>query len=449
MNRNPLSGSTSGNLSSGIRTNSKPSFLQQNNPSSSKQYSQAKNPFQIDYKGGALTTNKIDIPSIKTNKVSQTSSISPKPNTRYQDNEKVKTGIIGTGIGTGIGAGIGAGIGGQYIRDRDRARDKDRDRDRDRDIDKKTTDINSTISNTSGSKIDFSSKIKTSNDLKNNIDKGKRDQKNKEDTSKLVLPSNIQATYDDILSRNKNKIENKKWNNYRDKNYSNRYNKLKNKYYWNRGWKYRTGYWDDGNWNDGYWYYNPYLFYSYLGYPYQYPYSGYYYLEYPYLDYPITNIDQTQLDDVENKIEDVENKIEDVDNKENNSEEFNKFLLDELVRLKIRLSELEKYKQEKETVIKDKTNLEKNLINQVKSEIENLDNLEDISQEIIKFLGMEIKEETETEKILTNTNKSTNIIQSPKPNDLNLIENFNCRVKMEFPYFILIILIILVFVLRR
>ena len=289
-----------------------------------------------------------------------------------------------------------------------------------------STNIDSTSS--TGPLTNFSSKVKTSNNLGIMVDKNDKNGKNKENKNELVLPSNIQATYDDILAHTKNKIENQRWNNYDNKNYSNRYNKWKNKYYWNRGWKYRSGYWDNGYWNDGYWYYNPYLFYSHLGYPYQYPYSGYYYLEYPYLDYPITNIDQTQLNEVENQIDDV-------NEKENNSEEFNKFLLDELIRLKIRLGELEKYKKERENEIKDETNLEKNLISQVKTEIQNLDNLEDISEEIIKFLGMKIKEESN--KISTNTDEKS------------LIENFSCRVSFGFPYFLIVVLIILVFVLRK
>ena len=397
-------------------SSSRPSFLQQKNPSSSKQYSQSINPSKINYKGGALTTNKLNIsPSTNNIKQPKTSDISLKPNPRYQkkNTNAMKTGLIGAGlVGTGL---AGTKLAGKYNKDKNLIKTST------------STDVSSTSS--TGSTSDFSSKIKTSNDLKIDINKKKEDQ------SKLVLPSNIQSTYDDILAHTKNKIENQRWNNYDDKNYSNRYNRWKNKYYWNRGWKYRSGYWDNGYWNDGYWYYNPYLFYSYLGYPYPYPYTGYYYLEYPYLNYPITNIDQTQLDEIENKIDDID---ENQNEEENNSEEFNKFLLDELIKLKIRLGELEKYKQEKETEIKDETNLEKNLISQVKSEIQNLDNLEDISEEIIKFLGMKIKEETNKLSVNT-TNK----------NEKNLIENFNCRVSFGFPYFIVVILIILVFVLRK
>lgn len=389
------------NSSSGIKTNSKPSFLQQNSPRSSKQYSKQNNPFQIDYKGGSLTSNKINIPSnkinIPSNKIMpRTSVILPGQNSKnqYGIDKKTKSNIS-TNIGTSIGAGVGSRIFTKYNRDKN-------------------------VYNVDGVK----------NDRINEIDQRNKENKEyKKDNKNLVLPSNIQATYDDILAHTKNKVENNRWNNY--ENYSNRYNKWKNKYYWNRGWKYRTGYWDNGYWNDGYWYYNPYLFYSYLGYPYPYPNSEYYYLEYPYLDSPITNIDQTRLNEIENKIDDMNNM-----NNENNSEEFNKFLLDELVRLKTKLSELEKYKQEKETVIKDELNLEKNLVNQVKSEIQNLYNLEDISEEIKKFLHIKIKEETEKTK-------------NNKTDEKVLLENFSCRVSMGLPYIILILLILLVFILRK
>lgn len=398
---------------------SRPSFLQQKTFSSSKQYSQPINPSKINYKGGALTTNKLDIPLSKNNITQpKISGIPLKPNPRYQkkntnanantnantnsnsNSNAMKAGLVGVGL-------VGTRLSKKYNIDKNHIKTST------------STDISSTN--------DLSSKIKTSNDSKIDINRKKEDQ------SKLVISSNIQSTYDDILAHTKNKIENQRWNNYDDKNYSNRYNRWKNKYYWNRGWKYRSGYWDNGYWNDGYWYYNPYLFYSYFGYPYQYPYSGmeYYYLEYPYLNYPITNIDQSQLDEIENKIDNIDTNQNE---EENNSEEFNKFLLDELIKLKIRLGELEKYKQEKETEIKNETNLEKNLISQVKSEIQNLDNLEDISEEIIKFLGMKIKEET------NKTNET---------NEKSLIENFSCRVSFGFPYFIVVILIILVFVLRK
>ena len=121
----------------------------------------------------------------------------------------MKAGLIGTGlVGTGL---AGARLAGKYNKDKNQIKTST------------STDVSSTSS--SGSTSDFSSKIKTSNDLKIDINRKKEDQ------SKLVLPSNIQSTYDDILAHTKNKIETQRWNNYDDKNYSNRYNRWKNKYY--------------------------------------------------------------------------------------------------------------------------------------------------------------------------------------------------------------------------
>ncbi len=191
------------------------------------------------------------------------------------------------------------------------------------------------------------------------------------------IPSDVQASYDDIIAHARNKIENNKYDDYynsNDINYYTKYNKWKNKYYWNRGWKYRPGYWDDGYWNNGYWYYNPYLFYSYFGYPYSYPYPSYYYISYPYLDTPITNINNEELDEIEEEIINEEEREE-----ENNSEEFNKFLLDELIRLKIKSGELEsKNKDENETSINEK--------------------------QIMKFINEKIKEENLNELISTTKN---------------------------------------------
>ena len=400
--------------------NSRPDFLKQtlpsnlSNRSSSSSFTEPTNPNRINYKGGSLVDNRPDIQN-KTNSnniLQQTSTNISNNYNRYNDkqiktnNKLTKNNMVASGL---VVDNVSNNISSKSSN-----------------INTKSSNINtksSNINTKSDTKTDMSTNILTSNDLKINSNS-----KINRDKNKLVLPSNIQSTYDDIISNTRGKIENKKWDNLDTSNYSNKYDKWKNKYYWNRGWKYRSGYWNDGYWNDGYWYYNPYLFYSYLGYPYPYPYTGYYYLEYPYLDNPITNIEQSQLDEIENKIDYINvNQNEE----ENNSEEFNKFLLDELTRLKIKLNELEKYKQEKENkILSDKKDLSDELISQVKSEIQNLDKLEDISDEIIKFLDSKIKE------------KNVRMSNSQ-------IEKFSSSSFNYLPWIIVIVIILLVFVLRK
>ena len=289
-----------------------------------------------------------------------------------------------------------------------------------------TTDNSKSID----TKQDINTNIKTSNDLK--IDYS--------DKNKLKIPTNTQASFDDIIANTRGKIDNQKFNNNRDKNYKTKYNNWKNKYYRNRGWKYRQGYWDNNSWIDGYWYYNPYLFYPYLDYPY--PNLGYYYLEYPYLDYPITNIEESQLDTIQSKINEPNNNELTSDNNEltsdnneltseNNSEEFNKFLLDELIRLRIKLDKLEKNKQEKDNEISKDTILNNEFNVKVETEINNLDNSDDVPEEILKFIGSQINEES---------NKLTNYIETRS----KVIEKFTLDISDYLPLIIIILIILFI-----
>jgi hypothetical protein len=115
------------------------------------------------------------------------------------------------------------------------------------------------------------------------------------------------------------------------KGYKNRYSGWKNQYYTNRNWKYNSGYWNGGDWFDGYWYLNPYNNWNYYMYP-------YWNLSYPYL-YNQAQSDQSDQPDQSDQSEQI------------NSSEFNKFILDQLVKVKILELEKDKIGTESESVL--------------------------------------------------------------------------------------------------
>ena len=179
----------------------------------------------------------------------------------------------------------------------------------------------------------------------------------------------------------------KGWKNYYG-NYGQKYNNWRNTYYGNRNWRYNPGYWDGGNWYDGNWFWYPYApFSQYLYWNYLSGNSPYYTVELPY----------------EN-----DNNIAPTINEDTNAQDFNKFLLDEYTKLKIRLNELEAMKG---------------------TEAEQKQQLKDITEE-------------EIEKILE-------LLKSSITEEKESFQNMNNNKNKNFGLIIFVIIIILLFLTRK
>lgn len=194
---------------------------------------------------------------------------------------------------------------------------------------------------------------------------------NSQSIQNQIIPSIKNKKYIDALTNNINTknlikkdtnyvIDNKEQNLYLD--YPKKYYNWKNKYYYNKNWRYNPGYYDSDNWINGYWYW----------YPIPYLYNQNYYNN---DDNNVNNDDKN--DDEDNKTNEEEQITQ------NNSEEFNKFLLDEIMYLKYKLMELEKSKNNS-SELEELSEEKKNIIKFLNNNIENNDLILDNKQSINK-----------------------------------------------------------------
>ena len=202
---------------------------------------------------------------------------------------------------------------------------------------------------------------------KNNYNLSKNNKITNFSNSKIVqnqiTPSITNKKYIDALTNNLNTknqikknsnyvIDNKEQNLYLD--YPKKYYNWKNKYYYNKNWRYNPGYYDSNNWINGYWYWYP-------------------------IPYLYNNNDNNNDNNDDNKINEEEQITQ------NNSEEFNKFLLDEIMNLKYKLTELEKSKKKLNSEELDEISEEKkNMIKFLNNKIEDNDLISDNQQSINK-----------------------------------------------------------------